>query len=248
MEGWVDGFATGHQLGRGHITFARLSHASDGVPCQFPRPGRLGRLELPLVSLAASLGRPVLRPVVQIANRANYWRARWSRKTTEQRRALFSYLYWPPVAFAGYHALFPEGVETFQVFVPRQHSIRIFGQLLRYSQKHECWPVWCIIKQHQRDPFLLSYQVDGFSLELIYARTDRTARTLEPVLQHMIAAVIEAGGRFYLAKDHLLTHAQYRQSVGDEAVDAFLQLKQRFDPDALLQSDLFRRVFQPSPL
>ena len=72
------------------------------------------------------------------------------------------------------------------------------------------------------------------------------ARTLEPVLRHMLATVIEAGGRFYLAKDHWLTRAQYRQSVGAEAMDTFLELKQHYDPEALLQSDLFQRVFQPA--
>jgi len=106
-------------------------------------------------------------------------------------------------------------------------------------------PVWCVIKQHREDPFLLSYQVDGFSLELNYQRTPQTAQKLKQVLQDMISMVIEAGGRFYLAKDHFLTHAQYRQSMGDEAVDAFLQLKQLYDPEMLLQSDLFRRVFRP---
>jgi hypothetical protein len=33
--------------------------------------------------------------------------------------------------------------------------------------------------------------------------------------------------------------------MGDATVDAFLQLKRRYDPDLLLQSDLFHRVFQP---
>ena len=107
-------------------------------------------------------------------------------------------------------------------------------------------PLWCVIKKHRRDPFLLSYQVDGFSLELNYARTGRTVQQLKQVLQHMIAMVIEAGGRFYLAKDHFLTAAQYRQSVGDEVVETFLHLKQQFDPEMRLQSDLFRRVFQPA--
>ena len=143
--------------------------------------------------------------------------------------------------------MFPEGVETFHAFVPKQQAEEIFGQVLRYSQQQGCMPVWCVIKQHRRDPFLLSYQVDGFSLELNYQRTHERAPTLQRVLQHMIATVIEAGGRFYLAKDHFLTCGQYRQSIGDEAVDAFLRLKQRHDPESLLQSDLFRRVFLPSP-
>jgi len=245
MEAWLDGFARGPQLGRGHLTSATLNNSSAAAPFPFPKPGICGRLEIPLARLAGSLGRPVLLPGLQMANHANYWRNRLSDKTTGLQRDLLRYTYWPSPAFAGYHTIFPEGVETFQAFVPGQHSKEIFKQVVSYSQQQGCLPIWCVIKQHRHDPFLLSYQVDGFSLELNYQRTHQTAQTLQRVLQHMIATVIEAGGRFYLAKDHFLTHAQYRQSVGDEVVDAFLQLKQRCDPETLLQSDLYRRVFQP---
>ena len=68
---------------------------------------------------------------------------------------------------------------------------------------------------------------------------------MEGVLKNMTEIVIEAGGRFYLAKDRLLTRAQYRQSMGPEAVDCFLELKREYDPETLLQSNLYRRVFQP---
>ena len=105
-------------------------------------------------------------------------------------------------------------------------------------------PLWCIIKQHRRDPFLLSYQVDGFSLELNYQRTSQAAQPLEQTLRQMITMVIVAGGRFYLAKDHFQTPTQYRQSVGAGVVDRFLSLKQQYDPETLVQSDLYRRVFQ----
>ena len=107
-------------------------------------------------------------------------------------------------------------------------------------------PFWCVIKKHRGDAFLLSYQVDGFSLELNYQRTAQTADALRRALQAMIAMTIEVGGRFYLAKDHFLTHHQYRQSMGDAAVDTFLNLKQQYDPESILQSDLYRRVFLPS--
>ncbi|HEY7122488.1 MAG TPA: FAD-binding oxidoreductase [Ktedonobacterales bacterium] len=246
LEGWLDGFAEGQQLGRGYVTCATLGDSSDEAPSSFPTPGIIDRLETPLVRLAASLGRPALLPGVRLANRANYWLGRRGLKSREQQRHLLSFTYWPQAAFAGYHALFPAGVETFQAFVPGQQAQEIFECVLRYSQKQGYMPLWCVIKQHRRDPFLLSYQVDGFSLELNYQRTHKTAQTLERTLRQMIAIVIEAGGRFYLAKDHFLTPSQYRQSIGDQAVDTFLHLKQRYDPTMLLQSDLFRRVFQPS--
>jgi decaprenylphospho-beta-D-ribofuranose 2-oxidase len=245
MEAWLDGFASGRWLGRGYLTCADLGNSGGATTTPFRTAGLPDRLEIPLFKFGASLGRPVLQAGVQMANRANYWWSQRQHKPIRLQRTLYSYTYWPLAAFAGYHVLFPEGVETFQAFVPGRQAGEVFKQVLRYSQGHECWPVWCIIKQHRRDPFLLSYQVDGFSLELNYQRTRQTAQQLKQVLQAMIAMVIAAGGRFYLAKDHFLTHVQYRQSIGDQAVDAFLRLKQGYDPEGLLQSDLFRRIFQP---
>ena len=244
MEAWLDGFATGPQLGRGIVTCATLSPAGAAPIAGWPMPGRL---ETAVVKLAARLGRPALGLGVPIANRASYWRdTRRSSRAAGQRQSLFAYTYWSAAAAAGYHVMFPEGVETLQAFVPRAQARQIFEQVLRYSQQHGCWPIWCIVKQHRSDGFLLSYQVDGFSLELVYQRSAQRVHTLEPVLRHMIATVIEAGGRFYLAKDHLLTQAQYRQTVGGEAVDTFLELKRQLDPETRLQSDLFQRVFQPA--
>jgi FAD/FMN-containing dehydrogenase len=247
MEAWLDGFSRGDQLGRGILTCAALGDSRSSAPSPFPTPDMFSRLEIPLVKFASSLLRPVLLPAVQTANRANYSLSRLNLKPAGRSRALVPYTYWPSAAFAGYHAHLPQGVETFQAFVPGQAAKEIFKQVLTYSQQQGCFPIWCIIKQHRRDPFLLSYQVDGFSLELNYPRAFQTAQTLKQVLQHMIAIVIEAGGRFYLAKDHFQTHEQYCQSVGGEVIDAFLSLKQRCDPEMLLQSDLYRRVFLPSP-
>src|SRR5688500_15133258 len=79
-----------------------------------------------------------------------------------------------------------------------------------------------------------------------YQRSRQSTEKLKQVLQDLIITVIKAQGRFYLAKDGLLTQAQYRQSLGDKVIDTFLQFKQRYDPGMLLQSDLFRRLFRPS--
>jgi hypothetical protein len=66
------------------------------------------------------------------------------------------------------------------------------------------------------------------------------------MLRELMNLVIVAGGRFYLAKDSLLTTTLYRRSVGDAAVETFLHLKKLYDPEMLFQSNLFRRVFQAS--
>jgi decaprenylphospho-beta-D-ribofuranose 2-oxidase len=245
MEAWLDGFASGQQLGRGVVTCAALSGSVDAKKVPIPKPGMFNRMGTLLAGRAARLGHAALLPGVQMANRVIYGWGQWGHKIAP-RRALFPFTFWPAAAFAGYHALLPQGVETFQAFVPGGYAREIFERLLRYSQEQDCLPIWCIIKRHRRDPFLLSYQVDGFSLELNYPRTYQSVQRLKQALQRMIAMVIEVGGKFYLAKDHFLTQAQYRQSVGDEAFDTFLALKQRYDPGMLLQSDLFRRIFLPA--
>ena len=70
MEAWLNGFAGGDQLGRGIITCATLIDSSEATPFRSPTSGILTHLEKPLVSLAAGLGRPVLMPAVQLANRS----------------------------------------------------------------------------------------------------------------------------------------------------------------------------------
>ncbi len=248
MEAWLDGFASGPQLGRGVFTSASLCPAGDAPLARAatvtPEPAE--RSAIPGLGLAAALAQPLLPAGVRLANRARYERIRLFNAQAPQRRGLWSNSFWPAPVAALQRALCPQGVETFQAFVPRPQAAEIFCALLRYSQRQGCPPVWCIVKQHRRDPFLLSYQVDGFSLELIYARTRQAADTLEPMLRHMLALVLEAGGRFYLAKDRWQTAAQYRRAIGGAAVDAFLDLKQHCDPETRLQSDLYRRVFQPA--
>ncbi len=244
LEAWIDGFASGSRLGRGHVACATLCDAAGSTDFRFPSHNSGDRLAVPCARLIGNLCRPALMPAVRVANEVNY---RWGRQMSTrqaQQHSLLAYTYYPAAALAGYPALLPQGVETFQAFVPHERARETFAEILQYSQRQGHLPIWCILKQHRRDPFLLSYQVDGFSLELNYRRTRQTAQSLENALRHMIEVIIDAGGRFYLAKDHFLTQDQYRRSVGAPAIDAFLRLKRQYDPEMLLQSNLFRRVFQ----
>jgi len=59
--------------------------------------------------------------------------------------------------------------------------------------------------------------------------------------------VVNAGGRFYFAKDAVATDAQVLQSFGQQRITAFLGLKERYDPQGLLTSELSRRVLPSLP-
>jgi FAD/FMN-containing dehydrogenase len=253
LEAWVDGFAGGHHLGRGIVTCSKYSNGCDE---EFPTINRRtaqpqashipDRITAGCARCAGRIVRPAVKSGVHITNSMSYWWSRWRDREVIRRRSLFHYTYYPPAAFTGYRTLLPQGTETFQAFVPYSQSEVLFKEIIRRSHENDFMPLWCIIKKHRRDPFLLSYQVDGFSLEVNYQVVPQTLQRLHRMLRELMDLVIVAEGRFYLAKDSLLTHTLYRRSIGNAAVEAFLHLKQVYDPEMLFQSNLFRRVFYSS--
>ncbi|MFZ1399007.1 MAG: hypothetical protein WAS33_19030, partial [Candidatus Promineifilaceae bacterium] len=55
--------------------------------------------------------------------------------------------------------------------------------------------------------------------------------------------VLGANGRFYLAKDSTLRPAVTRAYLGEETVNKFVALKQQVDPQNLLQTNMYHRLF-----
>ncbi len=250
LEAWVDGFASGSRLGRGIVSCTRYRDAWPESPREFRTAGLVGssrlpeRLEQELAKSVGKMGRRFVETSVRTANSTAYgWAQAWGSKAAHQR-SLFENTYYTSTAYEACRALFPQGTETFHAFVPGGQAEVVFSEIMRRSQANHHMPLWCVIKQHRPDPFLLSYQLDGFSLELNYEIKSQTVQSLRSMLRELMDPVIASGGKFYLAKDSLLTGALYRQSVGNTAVDAFLHLKQQYDPEMLFQSNLFHRVFQ----
>lgn len=245
LEAWVDGFAGGRFLGRGIVSCTTFSDTDNGE-C-LPQASRVPhQIKEGLARRAGVMGRTIVKSGTRIVNSAAYQWSKWQDGKIIRQRSLFDSTFYDPAMFAGYRALLPQGTETFQAFVPHDYAEVLFKEIMLRSQANGFMPLWCVIKQHRRDPFLLSYQVDGFSLELNYQVVPQTVHRLHLMLRELMDPVIAAGGKFYLAKDSLLTNALYRSSMGNARVGAFLQLKQRYDPDMLFQSNLFRRVFLAS--
>ena len=53
----------------------------------------------------------------------------------------------------------------------------------------------------------------------------------------------EAGGRFYFAKDSTLTPEDLTRCHPPENLQTFLELKQKCDPEGILQTNLSRRIW-----
>jgi FAD/FMN-containing dehydrogenase len=100
-----------------------------------------------------------------------------------------------------------------------------------------------VTKRHRPDEFLLSHAVDGFSLALDFKVTAGNKVRLAQMLQDFDRIVLEAGGRFYFAKNSETSPDTALRFLGEEAVARFKAFKKRCDPTDMLQSDLYRRVF-----
>jgi len=54
--------------------------------------------------------------------------------------------------------------------------------------------------------------------------------------------VLQAGGRFYFAKDSTLRPSDVRAYLGEDALNRFRKFRAEHDPEGILSTDLARRL------
>lgn len=138
----------------------------------------------------------------------------------------------------------PGGLIQFQPFVPAAHGERVLRRLIERCHQAGMVPYLGVLKRHRPDPFLMTHAVDGYSLAMDFAVSSgkKKRAALWRLCQEMAEVVLEAGGRFYYAKDAVLQASSFPRIHGEGAVAEFRALKQRLDPQGLLQTDLSRRL------
>jgi len=144
----------------------------------------------------------------------------------------------------------PGGLIQFQPFVPIDRSLEVFRSMIETSHRAGFLPYLGVLKKHRPDPFLMTHAVDGYSLAMEFgvSMDPRKRRALWDLTHRLADLVLDAGGRFYYAKDSTLLPHAFERVHGREAAARFRAMKQRLDPDHLLQTDLSRRVMaDPSP-
>lgn len=144
----------------------------------------------------------------------------------------------------------PGGLIQFQPFVPVAKSLEVFRAMIETSHRAGFYPYLGVLKKHRPDPFLMTHAVDGYSLAMEFGvSTDRDKRRALWELTHRLEdLVLDAGGRFYYAKDATLRPQSFERVHGGEAVAKFRALKQRLDPEHVLQTDLSRRIMAGNSL
>jgi len=247
LVSWIDCLAGGSALGRGQIHVARHLHANEDPQAAVSL--QMDHQELPTRILGfpkSELWR-VLRLFandfgVRCTNFAKYAATRLEGRghTYLQSHAAFAFLldYVP-----GWRKMYdPRGFLQHQIFVPEPAARSVFPEALRRFQKHGVPSYLGVLKRHKADPFLLSHGVDGWSLALDFPIGRDGGAALRKAAREVTELVLDAGGRFYLAKDQLLEPAQIERVFGAR-LDRFFALKAKVDPRATFQSDQARRLF-----
>jgi decaprenylphospho-beta-D-ribofuranose 2-oxidase len=250
VVGWVDGFPGGRSVGRGQIHAA--NHLPEGAD---PNPGLSLRLEsqdLP-GSFFGVVPKSILwRFMKPFANNLG-WRMvclaryvmakRGHGHRFEQSLAEFNFLldYVPDWK----RAYLPDGLIQHQCLVPKATAAEAFEAVLTCCQAAGLPPYLGVAKRHRPDRFLLTHAVDGYSLALDFRVTAGRRRRLSELTHTLDQVVLEHGGRFYFAKDSMLDPETTQSYLGQAALARFFELKERCDPDNLLQTNLWRRAFAP---
>jgi len=137
------------------------------------------------------------------------------------------------------------GLIQYQSFVPRAAAAETFRSILDLTPRRGLASYLGVTKRHRPDQFLFSHAVDGYSMALDFP-VPRQVDRLEQMTRDLDQMVLEAGGRFYLAKDSTLTPYAAARYLGPATLARFRALKARCDPQDMLQTELYRRVLAPA--
>jgi len=253
LVGWVDGFAKGPALGRGltHIAY----HLKPGEDPNAQATLQVSHQELP----ASILGFPkseVWRPLrllnhdrgMRLLNSVKHFMGKREakRKPYLQSHAGFNFLldYVPNWKFA-YGRQTGRGLIQYQPFVPKERAAEVFERILELCQERGFVAYLGVLKRHRPDDYLLTHALDGWSLALDFKVDPKRRGQLWDLCDAMTEVVLEAGGRFYFAKDLVLGAGAFQRFLPADDLAKFRALKRTLDPHGVLQSDLYRRIFEP---
>jgi len=230
---WVDCGAVGSRLGRGVLDAGDHAGASD-LPAKHKddplAPPRRRGLKIP------SLVPPgVVNPLTVAAFNEAWFRKSSSR--TGQLRHLGGFFH-PLDAVSNWNLVFGRrGFVQYQFVVGDAHR-DVVPQVIEILQKAGAPCTLAVLKRFgPGDPGPLSFPIPGWTLALDLPVGPPGLRS---ALLRLDGIVAGAGGRVYLAKDARLEPATFATMY--PRLDEFNLVRQRVDPEAMLQSDLARRL------
>ena len=246
IVGWMDTMNGGRSLGRGQIHAANYLHGNED-----PDPQKTMQLDNQILPprifglFPKSSLYLFMRP---FANNIGWWGVSTAKYVASLRPHTFRQ---PHAAFHFLLDYVPnwdlsygrDGFIQYQSFLPKETAEQAWREMLNISLERGIPSYLGVTKRHRPDKFLLTHAVDGVSLALDFKVTDGNRAALSKMLQEFDRIVLNAGGRFYFAKNSETSPEAARAFLGEATIAKFKELKKRCDPKNILGSDLFRRVF-----
>ncbi|MCI0397963.1 MAG: FAD-binding oxidoreductase [Chloroflexi bacterium] len=251
LVGWIDALARGKSLGRGQIHKANyLPPGADPNPSQTLRLDRQHLPDTLLGFVPRSIMWRFMQPFMnnagtRLVNMGKYWSSRFTHgQKYQQPHAAFHFLLnYIPDWKKSYG---PGGLIQYQSFIPAENTLDAFSEMLRLCQRRGLPNYLSVLKRHRPDNnFLITHALDGYSLAMDFRITPRRRAAVVRLAAELDEIVLAAGGRFYLAKDSTLRPEVAVATLGRDTIDRFRALKARCDPDNILQTNLWRRIFVP---
>ena len=244
--GWMDTMTGGKSLGRGQIHAANYLHGNEDPDPQ--KTMKLSNQILPPRIFGVFPKSILYLFMIPFANNLGWWGVNTAKYIASLRTHTFRQ------SHAAFHFLLDYvpnwelsygrgGMIQHQSFLPKETAEDAWREMLTLSLQRGLPSYLGVTKRHRPDKFLLTHAVDGFSLALDFKVTNANRATLSKMLQEFDRIVLKAGGRFYFAKNSETSAEAARAFLGEETIAKFKELKKRCDPNHLLESDLFRRVF-----
>jgi decaprenylphospho-beta-D-ribofuranose 2-oxidase len=239
MVSWIDAF------GEGRGQFHAANHLAEPEPSTLDARAQ----DLPSRTLGIVPKSLAGRSLKLLNNRAGMRLLNWAkhmsgaarpRHTYRQSLVAFSFLLdYVPEWERAYQ---PGGFLQYQCFIPDAEAKGVFPELTSLQRSERLENFLTVMKRHRRDRFLFSHGVDGYSLAMDFKVDPERRNRLEALCHQMNEIVLNAGGRFYFAKDITLRPADVERYLGKAALRQFRDLKSELDPQNLLTSSLAQRT------
>jgi FAD/FMN-containing dehydrogenase len=248
VVGWLDGFPGGRSLGRGLLHFARhLGEGEDPEPEASLDPIRQDLPANLFGVIPKRLMWRMLKPFnnnfgMRAINFAKYLQGSTIGNNARYRQTLAAFSFLLDYVPDWKKSYLPGGLIQHQSFVPAARAEEVFARQLELCRRRGMPSYLAVLKRHRPDPFLMTHTVDGFSLALDFPVVPSRRAELWDLVRELAEPVVEAGGRFYPAKDAALPGELYRASFVDGELDRFAELKRRVDPNGVFRSALAERL------
>ncbi|MYL85203.1 FAD-binding protein [Desulfovibrio aerotolerans] len=222
---WIDCLKRGPAMGR---SFLMAGDWAD--PDSLPGKQRGRPFAVPAVrerNVPIPFPSVVLNPLSVRAFNALYY-AKAPRGTSESIVSYNAFFY-PLDAVHNWNRIYGKrGFTQYQFAIPREAAKEGLPQILdriAASGQGSFLAVLKLFGKQTTFPGNISFPMEGYTLALDFPIT----RALFPVLDELDAMVLDYGGRLYLTKDARMSAATVRRGYG-KALDAFLEVKSRYDP------------------